>query len=155
MPSLVRRVRACLAHARPIHGQGGQSLVEIAISLPVLLLIVLGLADFGRAFYYTSAIANAAREGAIYVSRQPSASAASVTQHACNETGFAAYNTACSGFAATVTCNVSPCSNASEVTVQVTYDLKLITAFMAQRILPAGADTIHLRAASKFPIVTQ
>ncbi len=152
---LFRRVALRVAQARFINEQAGQSLVELAISLPVLLLIVLGLADVGRAFYYTSAITNAAREGAIFASRQPAAGDPLVAQHACNETGFAAYNTACPGLGATRTCNVSPCTAASDVTVEVTYDLKLITALMAQRILPAGADTIHLRAASKFPVVAQ
>lgn len=154
MPLLVD-ASSRLAKARLIHGQAGQSLVELAISLPVLLLMILGLADIGRAFYYTSAIANAAREGAIFASRQPTfPSNAAITQHACNETGFAAYGSSCPGFAATSTCT-GPCATASDVTVEVTYDLKLMTAFMAARILPANADTIHLRAASKFPIVGQ
>jgi len=41
----------------------GQSLVEFALVLPVLLLIVLGSLDLGRVFYYEISIANAAREG--------------------------------------------------------------------------------------------
>jgi Flp pilus assembly protein TadG len=45
-------------------GPGGQSLVEFALILPVLLLILLGLFDFGRAIYAYSSISNAAREGA-------------------------------------------------------------------------------------------
>ena len=45
-------------------GNAGQSLVEVALALPLLLLILIGLADLGRAFYYTTAIASAARQGA-------------------------------------------------------------------------------------------
>jgi Flp pilus assembly protein TadG len=44
--------------------QFGQSLVEFAIVLPVLLLLVVMIFDLGRAVYYSSAIHNAAREGA-------------------------------------------------------------------------------------------
>jgi Flp pilus assembly protein TadG len=39
----------------------GQSVVEFALVLPVLLIIVLGLFDFGRAIYASNAISNAAR----------------------------------------------------------------------------------------------
>ena len=41
----------------------GQSLTEFALLLPVLLLVLLGVFDFGRAIYANNAIANAARLG--------------------------------------------------------------------------------------------
>ncbi|MHB8614251.1 MAG: TadE/TadG family type IV pilus assembly protein [Candidatus Dormibacteraceae bacterium] len=44
--------------------QRGQSLVEFALSSVVLLLLVGGLVDIGRAIYVSEALANAAREGA-------------------------------------------------------------------------------------------
>ena len=44
--------------------QRGQSLVEFALSSVVLLLLVGGLVDIGRAIYVSEAISNAAREGA-------------------------------------------------------------------------------------------
>lgn len=47
------------------HASGrGQSLVEFALILPLLLLILVMLFDLGRAVYYYSVIHNAAREGA-------------------------------------------------------------------------------------------
>jgi Flp pilus assembly protein TadG len=45
-------------------GQGGQSLVEFAVSSVVLLLLVGGLVDIGRSIYVSEALSNAAREGA-------------------------------------------------------------------------------------------
>src|SRR6185503_6112479 len=42
----------------------GQSLVELALVLPVLLLLVLAAVDLGRIFFARIAVANAAREGA-------------------------------------------------------------------------------------------
>jgi Flp pilus assembly protein TadG len=36
--------------------------VELAISLPFLCLLILGVADIGRAFYYREAVANAGRQ---------------------------------------------------------------------------------------------
>jgi Flp pilus assembly protein TadG len=44
--------------------EAGQALAEFALILPVLMLIVMGLFDFGRAIYAYNAISNAAREGA-------------------------------------------------------------------------------------------
>ena len=42
----------------------GQSLVELALMLPLLMLILLGAVDFGRVYYTQVAISNAARVGA-------------------------------------------------------------------------------------------
>lgn len=47
-----------------MRAQSGQSMVEFALSSVVLLLLVGGLVDIGRAIYVTEAISNAAREGA-------------------------------------------------------------------------------------------
>jgi len=44
--------------------QAGQSLVEFAISSIVLLLLVMGLLDLSRAFYFSVNLQGAAREGA-------------------------------------------------------------------------------------------
>jgi hypothetical protein len=44
--------------------QIGQSAVEFALVLPILVLILMGIFDFGRAFYAYSVVANAARDGA-------------------------------------------------------------------------------------------
>ena len=44
----------------------GQELVEYAITLPIFLILVLGIVDLGRAVYYYSAMNNVVREGARY-----------------------------------------------------------------------------------------
>jgi Flp pilus assembly protein TadG len=44
--------------------ESGQALVELALVLPILLVIALGAIDFGRAFFAYTTIVNAAREGA-------------------------------------------------------------------------------------------
>src|SRR5438309_11189266 len=45
-------------------GRAGQSLVEMAMVLPVLAFLTFGLVDFGRAYYFQVSVANSAREGA-------------------------------------------------------------------------------------------
>jgi len=42
----------------------GQSLVEFALVLPALLLIFMGILDFGRAVFAYNSLSNAARDGA-------------------------------------------------------------------------------------------
>ena len=44
----------------------GQTLIEYALILPVLMLLLVVLFDFGRAVYYYSVVYSAAREGARY-----------------------------------------------------------------------------------------
>ena len=48
--------------------EAGAAFVELAVSLPVLVVVVLGTADLGRVFYYTIELTNAARAGAQYAS---------------------------------------------------------------------------------------
>ena len=43
--------------------RGGQSLVEFALIIPVFLVMVLGIVDFGRAIYAYNTLANASRAG--------------------------------------------------------------------------------------------
>jgi len=51
--------------------QRGQSLVEVAISLTLLIVIVGGIVDLGRAFFSYISIRDAAQEGAIFGSLAP------------------------------------------------------------------------------------
>jgi len=49
---------------RAIAGDAGAELVEFALVLPMLLVIVFGIAEFGLIFQRNQVITNAAREGA-------------------------------------------------------------------------------------------
>jgi Flp pilus assembly protein TadG len=60
-------------------GDSGQALVEFALVAPILLLLVLGIVDFGRAFYTYHVMVDAAREGArVGVIAKPSTTADTV-----------------------------------------------------------------------------
>ncbi len=48
-----------------------QALVEFALLLPILLVLILGVMDFGRMFYTKMILTNAAREGANYLAYFP------------------------------------------------------------------------------------
>lgn len=50
----------------------GQSLVEFALLVPILLILLLGVLDLGRIFYVMVALKDAADEGATYAAIRPS-----------------------------------------------------------------------------------
>ena len=52
-------------------GEHGQSLVELALSLTVILLLLSGAVDFSIAYFSFSAMQDAAQEGALYGSVNP------------------------------------------------------------------------------------
>ncbi len=58
----------------PQKKQSGQSLVEMAITLTLLMTLLAGVVDIGRAFFAWVAIRDAAQEGALYGSINPSRS---------------------------------------------------------------------------------
>ena len=49
----------------------GQSMVEFAIALPILLIILAGVLDLGRLYYAYVAVTDAAGEGAAYAAMRP------------------------------------------------------------------------------------
>lgn len=49
----------------------GQGVVEMALALFILVFLLIGIVDIGRAFHHYMVITNAAREGARYGSRFP------------------------------------------------------------------------------------
>jgi len=61
--------------------ENGQSIVEMALLLPVLLLMLLGLLDFGRIYYAMVTMNDAAQEGAAYAAMRPN-DAAGISQRA-------------------------------------------------------------------------
>ena len=53
-----------MRQTRNVRGEQGQALVEMALVLPILLILMLGILEFGRAWYTKQVITDAAREGA-------------------------------------------------------------------------------------------
>jgi Flp pilus assembly protein TadG len=56
----------------------GASIVEFALVAPVLILILVGILDFGRAINAYVTVGNAAREGTHYVSLHPTAAPSAI-----------------------------------------------------------------------------
>jgi len=56
------RIRTCVTHKN----EKGQSLLELAFSMILLLLILAGIVDLGRAIYTLMAMQDAAEEGVVF-----------------------------------------------------------------------------------------
>ncbi len=107
----------------------GQALVEFAVTLPLLLLLVLGVVEFSRAFQLYGAITDAARQGArTAVVADPTITADSVrmvVNWALNTAGFDSANATKSlvGFR-------SGRGESTTVTVSYPYELRIIRGLM-------------------------
>jgi Flp pilus assembly protein TadG len=102
----------------------GQTTVELAIAIPVLLLLVLVGADFGRVFYTTVGVKNAARAGAQYGSQTTItagdftgmiAAAKTDGSNFANLTATASQYT-CATSSTVTTCPTSYCTNSPQAT---------------------------------------
>ncbi len=123
-------IRALRARPRSPSRSRGQSLVELALVLPILLLLVAGALDLGRVFFASVTVTNAAREGAMQAAKTPTDTAAIRTR-----AQFEAQNSGVTIAPADVTasCSLSGCPRqaGSTVTVSVTGTFSLITPLLA------------------------
>jgi len=124
---------------RILRKEDGQSMVEMAICLPVLLLIVMGICDFGWLFYNKMGVENASREGArlAIVNADSACVATDVT---------AAAKAACMGSTdTTVTLVIS----GDDASVTVTKDVRVLTPLAG---IFVGGQTVTLSSTTKMRI---
>nr|MBA3296246.1 pilus assembly protein [Acidobacteriota bacterium] len=137
----------------------GQSIVELALILPVLMLLVGSALDLGRMFYSQITIANAAREGAYEASYQPTSFKSNASCHAAdNRIMCRVLSEAKGSFVSVNKADVSvACSNTcakgigSTVTVTVLGRFSLLTPLMAPFF---GGSNVILTSTASAQIVT-
>ena len=112
----------------------GQSLVEFAIILPVLLLVILGAMDFARLFTTKIVLTNAAREGASYLSNHPAdfANAYGAIDTEMQDIVLDGKNITCSAMVD------SRCERGATITATVTKQMDLIFGGFLQAMGVAG-----------------
>ena len=115
----------------------GTALVELAFALPILLAIVFGLLDFGRAVYVHNVLANAARDGARFASVDPNNTAC--VQSVANQRASIAT-------LSSVTVTKSTVAVGQPVTVTVQSSYQPLTPFVAQMIGNAGVLNLSGKA---------
>lgn len=122
-------------------GEHGQSLVELAISLSVILLLLAGAVDFSIAYFSFSAMQDAAQEGALYGSINPSDEAGIITRvRSASTTPVDLSNT--SLVDVKVTLSGAACEG-NEIKVNVIYDYPISMPFVGSII---GSQKITLNA---------
>jgi PKD repeat protein len=122
----------------------GQAIVELALILPVLLLLMVGALDLGRVFYSQITINDAAREGALEGARNPTSFLAGTPCTSANKDAnrimCRALNEAKGGFVTVAPADISvACSTGTcpatpglgqTISVAVTGHMTLLTPFL-------------------------
>lgn len=118
----------------------GQSLVEMAMSLLILLLLVGGVVDLGRAFFTFMALRDSVQEGALYASINPTLTQ-EIKNHVLNSSNMVPDMIASDDI--TVTVIGAPCTG-NGIQVTATYpDFPITMPFMGAVL---GSQTIPISA---------
>lgn len=126
------------------HRERGASLVEFAIVLPLFLVLIGGMVDFGRAFYTEVMLTNAAREGAR--SAMYSGTAANTSARAIAAAG----NDSTLTVTVTNPCPASPGPTPSSVNVTVTKPkFQWILLGPALSLIPGASNTLPTSLSGK------
>ena len=96
----------------------GQNLVEFALVASLVLILILGVMQFGLTYFFIGSLNNAAAEGARYGSIHPSSTSAITTQV---QTYASGVNTNLLGI--DVECQSGSCIAGNTMTVTLTYPL--------------------------------
>ena len=121
-------------------GERGAAAVEFALVVPLLLILVLGIAEFGRAYNISTTLASAAREGARTMALQNSASEARTAAQG------AATGISLSASQITVTpssCPTSSTGSTTLVTVSITYPMTFVTGLLGSSITLKGTGVMR------------
>jgi hypothetical protein len=127
-----------------IKSERGQSLVELAISLVILLYLLGGAVEFGMAFFQFVQLRDAVQEGALYGSMNPS-DTSGITARVRGSSGSPidlSTLTPVVTYPGPEINNTKYCEGEA-ITVELTYSHKIFMPFIPQLI---GTSTIPLRA---------
>jgi Flp pilus assembly protein TadG len=142
--------------------QSGQAILELAVVLPILLMLTLGVIEFGRAAYYDIEVSDAARAGAQYASQSLADAEdftniqAAALSNSQSDMGFAVNVNAptqscvCPGGGVAGSCPASGCAYPLVyVTVTTSYDLPPLFSY------PGISSTFNLTGSSTLPVQRQ
>ena len=122
-------------------GERGASVVEFALVVPLLLVLVLGIVEFGHAFQVQGSLSAAAREGARVMALQsnPAAARAAVRDAA------PTLDPAVTNEQITVTPAACPLTSTTTATVRVTvdYPMPFLTGFFGADIDLTGTGVMR------------
>jgi Flp pilus assembly protein TadG len=142
-------------------GERGNAVIELALTLPLLLLVVLGIFDFGLMFQRYEVVTNAAREGA-RVGVLPGYSQADAQNRALQYlasggitgpaaacgSGVAGNRCAEAAFSTTTITGSTPAKTVDEVTVTVEYVHQHVWVGPIMSLFGGSLGVVTLRAVS-------
>jgi Flp pilus assembly protein TadG len=136
----------------PIRSEKGQSLTEFGLGMIILLILLAGIVDAGRALFTYMALREAAQEGALYGSTDPTNSAEIVARvENASDTLENLSNDAGASMSTQVTILGSPCSGHG-IRVRVSYaNFPIAMPFLGAVI---GSQTVPLSASATDTILT-
>ncbi|QGN33303.1 TadE/TadG family type IV pilus assembly protein [Microlunatus sp. Gsoil 973] len=130
---------------RPIRDRGAVA-VEFALVVPLLVLLILGIAEFGRAYYLQTTISGAAREAARVMALANDPSATANVSHARAAAKVAASNLGLTDGQIAITpatCVTNGTAPTATVTVKVSYPLTFITSQFGSPITLIGTGVMR------------
>jgi len=126
--------------------QKGQSMVEMALTMPILVLIVAGILDLGRAYFTFIALSDAAAEGAAYAAIHPTDTAQVINRAADSSNGLVVLDPSMVGV------DYAELTPGSSITVTVEYEYQLLTPIVQSFV---NDGKLLMRATVAQPIINQ
>jgi len=126
--------------AARLRGERGATAVEFAFILPLLIVLVLGIAEFGRAFQVSGTLSAAAREGVRVMALQNDPAAArTAVRNAAPSLKPAVTN-------AQITITPASCpvgATSTTVRVTVSYPMPFLTGFFGSGVTLSGTGVMR------------
>lgn len=118
----------------------GAAAVEFALVLPLLVLLVFGIAEFGRAYHIQTTLSGAARDGVRVMALQNNQVAARASA---KSAAPSLHLTDAQIAVGPATCVVAGLTPASTATVTITYPLKFVTKLFGASVTLTGKGSMR------------
>jgi Flp pilus assembly protein TadG len=122
-----------------LHKDRGAAAVEFALVMPVLLSLVVGIAEFGRAYNVQATLSGAAREGVRVMAVKNDAAAA----RAATKAAALPWSLTDSQISISPSTCPSTATSTTSATVTVTYALPFVTGLFGQTVTLHGKGTMR------------
>jgi Flp pilus assembly protein TadG len=118
----------------------GAAAVEFALVLPLLVALVFGITEFGRAYFVQTTLSGAARDGVRVMALQNNQVAARTSV----KSAAASLHLTDAQISVTpVTCTVSGLTPAATATVTITYPLQFVTKLFGTSVTLTGKGSMR------------
>jgi Flp pilus assembly protein TadG len=145
---------APLIRRRTAGSESGNAIIELALTLPLLLAVVMGIFDFGLMFQRYEVVTNAAREGArvgVLAGYTTADAIARATQYLASG-GLTTCGTCITATVAASPSFGSPAKTVNQITVEVNYDHNFVFVGPILNLFGGSLGTVTLEGISTMRI---